>query len=525
MNTICELPLSPAPLVLDYLLNSSNTASFVNGSYSPQDLLNRAKEKSFTQEQRNLLTRVLTKQNQQASEASKAQIASLSQANTFSVVTGHQLCAAGGPLFLFHKLLSTIRVCEELNASQSEFHFVPIYWMATEDHDIAEINHFFWGDLKYHLTEDYAGAAGFLPTTSMQHLLANELNEKFRRKEVQAFFQKHYAHATFHEATRGWVNELFGARGLVVVDGNNHELKASFAPIMAREITEQFVHRTVNHTNHLLHQAGYETAVTPRELNLFYLHENKRVRLVKENNHVRALDGSYEGGVAETLDHLNAHPERFSPNVLLRPVYEEFILPSVCYIGGPGELAYWMQLKATFETAEVPMPALMHRFSALWLKPKDVETMKKNDLPLEAFQHTAEDAKKEIIAKLAPRETQHERNVNSQLFESLRHYAKSFDDTLIPFLNAEEKRQQDQWKAIEGKFKKSLKQKEEVRLNQIEKVFQFARPENQPQERIHSLMYALEIFGFDALLSVWDKEDPFTPAWRIMEIAPSTFAE
>jgi uncharacterized protein YllA (UPF0747 family) len=294
---------------------------------------------------------------------------------------------------------------------------------------------------------------------------------------------------------------------------------------MAREITEQFVHREVKITNHHLHELGYEVAVTPRELNLFYLHENKRVRLVKENNHVRALDGSYEGGVAETLDHLNAHPERFSPNVLLRPIYEEFTLPSVCYIGGPGELAYWMQLKSAFAAAEVPMPALMHRFSALWLKPKDVETMKKNDLSLESLQHSVEDAKKEVLSKLSPRETQHERNVNSALFESLRHYAKSFDETLVPFLNAEEKRQQDQWKAIEGKFKKSLKQKEEVRLNQIEKIFQFAKPENQPQERVHSLMYALEVFGFDALLNVWDDEDPFTPAFRIMEIAPSTFAE
>jgi bacillithiol biosynthesis cysteine-adding enzyme BshC len=359
----------------------------------------------------------------------------------------------------------------------------------------------------------------------MQDLLANDLQEKFRRKDVLSFFQKHYAQATFQDATRAWVNELFGERGLVVIDGNHPKLKASFSSVMAKEITEQFVHREVNITNHHLHELGYEVAVTPRELNLFYLHDNKRVRLVKEGNHVRAFDDSFSAGIAETLDHLQAHPERFSPNVLLRPIYEEFILPSVCYIGGPGEMAYWLQLKSAFNAAEVPMPALLHRFSALWLKPKDVETLKKNELAFESLQQQVEEAKKEVIAKLSPRETQHERNVNSALFESLRHYAKSFDDTLVPFLNAEEKRQQDQWKAIEAKFKKSLKQKEEVRLNQIEKVFQFARPENTPQERVHSLMYALEIFGFDALLKVWDNEDPFTPAFRIMEIAPSTFAE
>ena len=514
MKVIQEIPLKVSPLVQDLLNQNDSLLPMVENFFTKENCIQAAKARTFNLANREVLSSTLKKQYNRLEVPQKVQdnIGKLLLENAFTVVTGHQICAAGGPLYLIYKLFSAIRITQELNASQTEFHFVPVYWMATEDHDIEEIRHFHWGQEKIELASEFEGIAGELPTEEFL-LWMNEKKEegKFNEIGLSELFLRAYEQKNFADATRYWVNELLGEFGLVCIDGNDNDLKKLASQLFEKEIQEQFVYSEVTKTNSLLENLGYNPNIQPREFNLFWLMENgsKKIRRrIDKNGSQFQTHGHDRNFTKEELSHLTTE---LSPNVLLRPLYQETILPNIVYIGGPSELGYWMQLKQAFQSANLQMPLLAHRLSVTLVRKRDLDFVSKNELDIaELVQEKLHEAQKKMLGRMNGKSFEKESISTQELFAQLKEYVGGIDASLIGWVSAEEKRQLDQWNSIEQKIKKALKSKEEVKFNQLEKFFAFVHPNHIQQERVFSLLYAAEIVGWKELKEMLEGLDPFT---------------
>ena len=513
MKVIQEIPLKVSPLVQDLLNQDENLRPFISDFFTKENCITAARNRAFSTENRSVLSTQLIQQYQPLglSENLEKNINSLRSENTFTVVTGHQICSAGGPLYLIYKLFTAIRITQELNASQSEFHFVPVYWMATEDHDIEEIRHFHWGNEKVELAKDFEGIAGELPTEDFLSWLKEKRAEgKFNEIGLSEFFTQAYSKNNFAEATRFWVNELLGEFGLVCIDGNDKELKELAKSLFDKEIQEQFIFSEVSKANNALENSGYNPNIQPREFNLFWLKENGDLKIRKRIDKNGAQFQTSDGKRYFTKLELSEIFDALSPNVLLRPLYQETVLPNIAYIGGPSELGYWLQLKNAFQAANLQMPLLVHRISMVLVRKRDIEFAAKNELDLaELVQEKLHDAQKRMLGAMNAKTFENEISTTSKNFDDLRSYISEIDASLVGWLNAEEKKQMDQWENIEQKIKKAIKSKEEVKFNQLEKFFAFTQPNQIQQERVFSLLYAAEIVGWKDMKELLEQIDPF----------------
>nr|WP_314895970.1 bacillithiol biosynthesis cysteine-adding enzyme BshC [uncultured Flavobacterium sp.] len=333
---------------------------------------------------RSVLVSVLQKQylNVETSALTKQNIDALSNTNTFTVTTGHQLNLFSGPLYFLYKIISTINLTTELKAKYPTYHFVPVYWMATEDHDFEEINYFSFKGKKFHWNRESTGPVGRLSTEGLDEFLeifALEIGSSLNASTIKKLFEDSYIkHDNLADATRHLANALFGIYGLVILDADNQDLKRNFIPFIKEELLHQSSHPLVLETAEKL--KDYTIQVNPREINLFYIEDNLRERIVFENNTYKVNHTKIEFSETEILALLENHPEKFSPNVIMRPLYQEVILPNLCYIGGGGEIAYWLELKSFFASAKVPFPMLLLRNSVLLTTEKQAKKADKLDL-------------------------------------------------------------------------------------------------------------------------------------------------
>lgn len=360
-------------LICDYLDQKEALVPFYNRFPSLDNFEAQVGEKqnSFSQETRNVLSQALTTQYKHLSpsDVTVKNIVSLKASTTFTITTGHQLNLFTGPLYFLYKIIHTITLSRKLKEQHPNYHFVPVYWMATEDHDFEEINYFRFKGKKVQWNRGASGPVGELETTGLEEVLTlfkTQLGTSKNAQHLATLFENAYSkHDTLAEATRYLANELFGTYGLVIVDGNDRALKTVFAPYVKRELQERISHKKVTEQTANLVEAGYKEQVHPREINLFYIKKGLRERIILQGEEYVVNETGIRFGKNKILEEITAHPERFSPNALLRPLFQEVVLPNLCYIGGGGELAYWFQLKTYFEEVGVPFPIVMLRNSAL----------------------------------------------------------------------------------------------------------------------------------------------------------------
>jgi len=370
-------------LICDYLDEKEDLKPFYNRFPALENFKDQIEEKksSYDHGFRNVLVDNLLKQHQglKPSQATTQNIELLKDHNTFTVVTGHQLNIFTGPLYFLYKIVSTINLCKQLKAEYPEYNFVPIYWMATEDHDFDEINFFNFQGKKLVWNRAASGAVGHLSTEGLEEVFqvfSKELEHSENGNKIRGLFQNAYLeHNNLAGATRNLVNELFGELGLVIIDADSSELKRLFVPYLKNELFQNSAYQKVTETNKQLEK--YKIQVNPREINLFYLKENLRERIEFQNEKFTVLNTNLTFSKDEMKQELEQHPERFSPNVIMRPLYQEVILPNLCYIGGGGELAYWLQLRSFFESQQIVFPALLLRNSVLLVNEKQDDKLSK----------------------------------------------------------------------------------------------------------------------------------------------------
>jgi uncharacterized protein YllA (UPF0747 family) len=463
-------------LLLDYLAEKPELKAFYNNGPLLANFKDQISEKKgFSSENRAILQTVLTEQYAEIEAEMPA--VDLRDENTFTVTTGHQLNIYTGPLYVIYKLVSTINLARALQKAYPTQRFVPIYWMATEDHDFEEINHFFAFGTKYEWNTSQKGAVGRFNLNDFPTIpLRNEI------------FDKAYAEGkTLSEAVRMYIHTLFGTDGLVCLDADDVRLKSIFAPIMEADLKQQIHEPIVRASTEKLEALGYKTQVSARPVNLFELTENDRIRL-------------------ETGDSVDI--TLASPNVILRPLYQEVILPNLAYIGGPAEVAYWLQLKGIFDLHQVPFPILLPRNFAIVKTQKQAEKAEKLGLSLADLFKNELGLRRDFVAGRTSHklDTAGEAKALQPIIAELAERAKAIDPTLEASVLAEKARWMNGLVRLAKKLKRAEERNQSDEVRQVLALKEALFPAGEWQERhTNFLEFASDHPNFiDDLLKTFD---------------------
>lgn len=425
-------------------------------------------------------------------EAVMANINALEKTGCFTVTTAHQPSLLLGPLYYLYKAITTIQLAEAVTA-QGQARVLPVFVLGSEDHDIEELNHVSLFNNSLIWTPAESGAVGSMPNTQVLPLLA-ELKTMLGESEnahqlLNAIETAYQTRRNFAAATQALLHFLFGRFGLLVLDTNHPVLKQRFIPVMADELLQRSSLRLINETIADLQTAGFKTQAAPREINLFYMRNDVakpfRERIVLENERYAVLNTDFSFDEADILQELQAHPERFSPNVVLRPVYQEMILPNVAYVGGGGELAYWLERKRQFEHYNLHFPVLVRRHSVLWIEPEGQKKWQKLGFSWADLFAETEALVKQYIAAHAAAEIslQTEMADLQEIYERLATKAARIDPTLEKSLRADAVKAQAGLEQWQSRLVRAEKQKHEVALNQLRAVKAKLFPNDGLQER------------------------------------------
>lgn len=512
--------------LIRYLNNEAELNYFQ--SYSPNlqgftDLLAAKKNNS----NREILVEVLREQYSKLPQPFNEQVSSnislLLQKNTFTVCTGHQLNIFTGPLYFIFKIVTAINLVKDLKSNFPDKNFVPVYWMATEDHDFAEINHTYISGKKISWELEAAGATGRLATKGiekavLEYLAVLGISEN--ADELGKLISSAYnGSKNLADASRQLVNSLFEEYGLVILDADDRRLKKEFSEIIAKDITGQHSFRTITETNIKLAEKGIEAQVNPREINFFYLLDGLRERIVFEEDLYRVLNTEISFSKEELLTEIKDNPERFSPNVVMRPLYEEVILPNLAYIGGGAEIIYWLQLKQNFDYYGVDFPILLLRNSAIFASLNLETKLNRLDLNIKDIFKNSELLKKEWVFS----HTEHSLDLHdewqelSSIFEKIKLRTYKIDPSLGPSSEAVKSRLQKAVKNLEAKLIKAEKRNFGDALSQIDVIKSKLFPNGGLQERSENFGLFYVKYGKGFIKTLIENFKPLDLKFTILE--------
>ena len=480
-------------IVIDYLESSKELRPFYSYSPTVEGMAEAIEQKKKHPVNRVLLSEELKKQYASVSQNNAVQknIELLKSENSFTVCTAHQPNLFTGPLYFMYKILHAIKLAASLKEKFPENDFIPVYYMGSEDADFAELNHTYVGGKKIEWKKKQTGAVGRMIVDSTLVQLIDELNNQLYAethvKEVIDLLRRCYSEGkTIQAATFEIVHELYGEYGLIVLIPDNANLKQQMLPVFKDDIFGQLSSSIVEKTSVALEQ-HYKVQANPREINLFYLKENMRERIIKKGDGFLIHNTELVFTEAELKKELEDHPERFSPNVILRGLYQETILPNVAFIGGGGELAYWLQLKDLFTHYEVPFPVLILRNSFLIIEKQWQELIKKLGLDAKDIFNSEFELLNLVIERQGRKPRLNgELTKVEQVYAQLDELASSIDVTLSQHIAALKAKTIKQLQNLEKKMMRAERKKHEALQNKIAKLKQVLFPLNGLQERVEN---------------------------------------
>lgn len=474
---------------------------------------------------RTILVNSLKKQYQkmETSQATQKNTNALLQETTFTITTGHQLNLFTGPLYFLYKIFSVINLSQKLNNQYPENHFVPTYWLATEDHDFDEINYFNLFGKKIEWKKEASGAVGELDLDGLESVFeefSSQIGNSENAQKLKTLFSEAYLkNSNLTEATRFLANALFSEYGLVIIDGNDALLKKQFAPFAEKDLLENQSFKTITETTKKLVKAGYKEQVYPREINLFYLKKNLRERIIFENGMFKINNTDIQFSEKQILEELQQYPERFSPNALLRPLYQEVILPNLCYVGGGGELAYWFQLKDYFESVGVVFPMLLLRNSVLLVSEKQIKKLKNLEVDISQLFLKQDELVKQYTQQLSKIKidfSKQKAHLQEQ-FKDLYVLANQTDKSFVGAVKAQERKQ---IKGLENLEKRLLKAEKRVfvdKLKRITEIQDHLFPNGSLQERSQNFGEFYAEFGEEFFSLLKDELEPLDDYFTVLE--------
>lgn len=460
---------------IDYITQNPSLASFYGNFPTIEAFEKQIANKQF--EHREVLVNTLKRQYNKIGIPEN--IEKLLDKSTFCVTTGHQLNIFTGPLYVVFKIVSTINLAKKLKEAFPQYNFVPIYWMASEDHDFEEIASFNLFGQTHTWQTTQTGAVGKMNPEGILDIIEN------LRDKPEIFEKAYKNNANLSDAVRDYMHELFGDKGLITIDSDDHDLKSLFKDIIKSDIFDNVPENIVGKTSEKIEQEGYKAQINARNINFFYLDKNIRERIEKEGDTFKVINTDLVFTKAEIEHLIETEPEKFSPNVVLRGLYQEIILPNLAYLGGPSELVYWLQLKDMFDNYKVPFPILCPRnFGMIITNPIQKKMDKLGLSPADIFED-------EVSIKRNYVEKNSENNLSlstefdtlDAVFNDILQKAILIDNTMAGVVEAEKAKQKNSLENLEKRIKKAEERNFETAINQLLSVKEKLFPGGTLQER------------------------------------------
>ncbi len=514
-------------IITDYLDNHAAIQKYHAHPVSIEGVKEAIKKRKDLKANRTILVQEINRQYQsvRSTQKVKENIIALQDEKTFTICTAHQPNIFTGHLYFIYKILHTIKLADELKDQIPGYHFVPVYYMGSEDADLEELGEVSINGKKYTWQTKQTGAVGRMKIDAAFLKLISEIENQLSvekcGKEIMSLVKDIYAiDKTIEQATFEFVHTLFAEYGLIQLLPDNAELKNEFTAVNTKELMEQFSHKLVKETIEDFPEE-YKVQTAGREINLFYIKENMRERISREGASYKILNSEISFSEAEIKAELKNHPERFSQNVILRPVFQEMILPNVAFIGGGGELAYWLELKKVFEAVSVPFPVLVLRNSFMVVKSKTAATIRSLELDPASFFYTEQfliDAlvKKESTIKL---DLSEEKKSLELLYQKMNERAVAIDFTLKQHIEVLKTEALKRIGKLEKKMFKAEKKKFEAQQRQIQKIRSTLFPVGTLQERVDNLLSYYAVFGKEFIKMIYENSKGLEQEFCIMEEA------
>lgn len=512
-------------MILDYLEGNEQIKPFYTHPVSIDGIKAAIDDRKAYDTNRKLLTEVLQKHYAKANPTAKQlhSIQQLGNSNCFTITTAHQPNIFTGHLYFIYKILHTIRLCEKLKAAMPENDFVPVYYMGSEDADLEELGHIYINGIKHTWNTDQAGAVGRMKIDKalikMLADIAGEITVHPYGSEIIELMKTCYIEGdTVEQATFKLVNALFGEYGLIVLLCDDADYKKAFIPVVEKELLEQFSQPIIKETA-VKFPKQYKVQASGRELNMFYLKDDMRERIEKINGQWSIVNSELIFTEAEVLKELMEQPERFSPNVILRPVFQEMILPNIAFIGGGGEIAYWLELKDVFAAVHVPFPVLVLRNSFLVVEKKHAEKAGTLGFSVKDLFKTESELMNELVKRDSDVQLglEKEKQEIAAFYAGLHKTAGGVDATLQPHTEALEKLALRKIEALEKKMLRAQKKKFEAQQRQLHKLKSQLFPYNNLQERIENFMPFYAKAGTDFIKAIYDNSLALEQEFVILE--------
>ncbi|NND04890.1 MAG: bacillithiol biosynthesis cysteine-adding enzyme BshC [Saprospiraceae bacterium] len=499
---------------------------FLNYQPSLSSFRDAINDKQSDETNRALLVQVLKDQYDARSSTTQEAIDiidSLSDDHTFTITTAHQPVLFTGPLYVIYKIISAIKLARQLASAYPKYTFVPVFVTGGEDHDFDEINHthLFGKEIKWE--QEIEGPVGRLPTHTLKDALSSLeeiLGSSPQAQQIfQTFAQIHEAHERYGMAFAALISHYFSPYGLIVLNMDHPALKGEMRDLFKDELLNHTSSKLVRETQEAIENAGFKPQAYVRDINLFYLEDGLRARIERTGNIYSIVDTDLSFSESEILQILEDHPEKFSPNVIMRPLYQESILPNLAYVGGGGELAYWMERKTQFEHFNINFPVLVRRDSYLWIPNSLSKRMAKLNLPVEDYFKDEDQQVKDFVATASEKEFKlgREKGALMKIFKEVEVKAVEIDPTLRSTIAAEARNQLKSLEKIEDKLRKAEKSKHETELGQLQKIREKLFPKGNLQERHVNFLdfYSRQPDGFFEVLM--QASDPLDMQLKIIE--------
>lgn len=482
-------------IITDYLQQSPVLRPFYQYEPTAQGIeqaINTRKQSPF---HRSLLSATLKKQYEgvTATAAVQRNIELLEQDNTFTITTAHQPAIFTGHLYFIYKILHTIRLAEQLKKDLPQYQFVPVFWIGSEDADLDELGNIWLSGDKLVWDTRQTGAVGRMSTKGLEVIVQRIEGELSVQPHGQALVQLlkdcYLNSPDVQTATFKLLNALFGEYGLIVLLPDNADLKRIMLPVFEDDLFHQTASGIVEKTIEQL-SAHYKVQANPRAINLFYLEGNIRERIEKQGSEWVVVGTDIRFTADALKQELQEHPERFSPNVILRGVYQETLLPNIAFIGGGGETAYWLELKDLLHHYKVSYPVLVLRNSFLIVEEKWEDKITKLGFSIADFFQQEQ----QLLTTLVTRHSnghlklENELLAAEQLYKQLREKAGQIDETLLPHIEALEIKTLKPIQELEKKMLRAEKKKYEQEQQQISTIKAALFPAGGLQERVENFM-------------------------------------
>ena len=482
-------------IMLDYLENNDQLQPFFNLYPSKENFKNLIQQKKEQKVDRETLVTVLKDQYKEVSESEQVMknIDLLTKPTSFTITTAHQPNLLTGPLYFVYKILHVIKLAKGLKKQFNSCDFIPVYYMGSEDADLAELNHFTVQGKTYAWNTNQKGAVGRMIIDKNLIALIDELEQQISIepfgadiiKQLRAAYQ---SGISIQAATFRFVHQLFEKYGLIVLIADEARLKKQMTRVFEEDLFQQRPSVIVDGTCIKL-SAQYNVQANPREINLFYLKDDIRERIIKQQDEFIVHNTNLKFTSEQIKKELDQHPDRFSPNVILRGLYQETILPNLAFIGGGGELAYWLQLKELFAQYSIVYPILILRNSFLIVEEKWQNRMERLGLAVTDFFLTEAQMMKKIIARFSDRPVSLNGKFEKaeQLFKEIAEQTDQIDPTLSQHVAAIRTQSIKVLQELEKKMFRAERRKFQDQQRQALKIKQVLFPKNGLQERIENV--------------------------------------